>query len=83
MVLNETVHLISVNEKETNINKKDILALNKSLKLKANQDEVAQCLKKSEFEEAIVATNLEIQSKTDIPFTEALQCHIQVIACDD
>lgn len=83
MVLNETLQLISVNEKETNINKNDILALNKSLKLKANQDEVAHCLKKSEFEEAIVATNLEIQSKTDIPFTEALQSHIQVIACDD
>ncbi len=72
-----------MNEKETNINKNDILALNKSLKLKANHDDVIQCLRRSEFEEAIVATNLEIQSKTDIPFTEALQSHIQVIDCYD
>lgn len=70
--------LIEANQREIQQSKRDIVEVNKSVKLKASQEEVEKCVRKVEFETAIVTTNLEIQTKTDIPFTEALQSHVQV-----
>jgi hypothetical protein len=70
--------LIDNNQREIQQSKKEIIDVNRVVKQKASQEDVEKCVLREEFENSIVTTNLEIQTKTDIPFTEALQSHIQV-----
>jgi hypothetical protein len=57
---------------------KSIMDMQDNLKLKASVKELRECVKRKHYEEAVSVLGVEIESKTSINFSEALQKQIEV-----
>lgn len=77
--LTKTLQVIEHTQHRIEATKVDVSELKGVVSTKAFQSEVDLCLKKKVFEAAITATNQEIQTKTDLPYAEAMQEHLQVL----
>ena len=75
--LAKTLQVIENTQYRIEATKHDLADLKSVVALKAFQAEVDQCVKRKEFELAITSTNEEVQTKTDLPFSEAMQVHLQ------
>jgi nitrogen fixation/metabolism regulation signal transduction histidine kinase len=68
---------IEANRQDIEGNRAYIESVETSLQTKASQTDVDRCVTLTAFERAITNTNREMLQKTDNPFTEALQGHVQ------